>query len=397
MKVLMVTTYEYPHIGGLSTHMSLIKKGFSKNGHEVEVVSLSNVNKIVRLLLCSVPCKILNIFNKDIGTLWYNTMNQVLLTIIIYLKFLFGDKYEIINCQDVLSGNIALKIQKIFKVKVIFTVHGYFVRQSISNEVLSSNSFVTRIYMNVEKKVYSKVNALISVDNRIKEYIIDCIETSTKKITVLKNFIDLEAFSIDQNNKATYREKWNIPKDKFVLLCPRRLVPKNGVLYPLLSITKIKKIDNILLVYAGDGQERVKMEALIEEHNLHDKVLMLGDVEHQSIGELYSLCDLVIVPSVNSEGVEEATSISAIEGMACGKVVIASEIGGLKELITHKQNGLLVREKDLDDLAQKIISVYSNEEIKSVLEKNARKTVEEQLSLEQRIKDYIKIFKGVLN
>lgn len=392
----MVTVYEYPHIGGLSTHMSLIKKGLLDNGYKVEILSISNVNRIFRLLICSLPCKIINIFNKDIGTLWFNSMNQVLLTLLIFVKILIGNRYNIINCQDVLSGKIALLLQRVFRVKVIFTVHGYFVRQAISNGILTDSSFVSKKYLDIEKKVYSKVNSIISVDSRIKEYIIECIGIDEKQeISVFKNFIDINTFRIESNNKKL-REKWNIPTDKFILLCPRRLVPKNGVIYPLLSLTKLKNLHNVMLVYAGDGQERGKLEGLISEHQLKEKVLMLGDVEHQSIVELYNLCDVVIVPSVNSAGVEEATSISAIEGMASGKVVVASEIGGLKELIIHGHNGILVKEKDLDDLANNIMSIYLDSEKRSVLEKNARRTVEEHLSLEDRIHDYLKVFRGEL-
>lgn len=398
MKVLMLTIFEYPHIGGLSTHMSLVYKGFSDNGHKVEVLSITNVKKIVRILLCSIPCKILSWINKDIGTLWINTMHQFLLTLLILSKMLMGNKYDIINCQDVLAGRIALRLKKLLNFKVIFTVHGYFVRQAISNGILSGDSFISRMYMDTENKVYCNVDSIISVDTRIKDYITSYSGKDIgRKITVLKNFIDLNSFRNDESNRDSLRGKWNIPLDKFVLFCPRRLVPKNGVIYPLFALNRLNDIGNTMLVYAGDGQERSKMEEYINENKLTDKVLMLGDVEYQSMIELYNICDVVLVPSVNSAGVEEATSISAIEGMASSKVVIASEIGGLKELITHGHNGILVKEKDTEDLVRNIVSLYLNYEKRSAIEHNARKTVETQLSLEQRIKDYIKIFISVLD
>jgi glycosyltransferase involved in cell wall biosynthesis len=393
----MATIYEYPHIGGLSTHMSLVEKGLTANGHRVEIVSISNVNKALRILLSHLPCKVLSIFNKDIGTFWFNFMNQLLLTCLIFLKLFTKGNFDVINCQDVLSGKASLLAKRFFRIKIIFTVHGYFVRQAISNKILKKDSLISNIYLKLEKKVYSEVTLLISVDSRIKDYIVECTNTPiTSRIYVLKNFIDLDEFKVDVNNKIFLRDKWGISTDKFILFCPRRLVPKNGVIYPLLSLTKLTDKDEFLLVYAGEGQERAEMERIIKQYQLEDHVLMLGDVNHINIVELYNLSDVVIVPSVNSSGVEEATSISAIEGMASGKVVIASNIGGLKELITHRYNGILVEEKDPDSLATSIIEIHSNNKIRAEIESNARETVEQQLSLDKRIKDYIAAFGSVL-
>lgn len=398
MKILMFTTFEYPHIGGMSTHMTLIKRGLLDNGNEVEVLSTSNINRILRKIIFSLPCKILSLFNKDIGTFWFNFINEIFLTTLLLIKLFNGKKFDIINCQDVLACRIVCRIQKFFRYKIIFTVHGYFVMQSISNGVLSSNSCISRMYSRIEREVYSSVDYIITVDNRIKNYIIDCAGIrNSEKITVLKNFIDINYFKHISTDKEILRKKWNLPQNKFIILCPRRLVPKNGVIYPILAMAQIKSYDQIILVYAGDGQEKSKMEELIRENELNDRVFMLGDIDHQSIVELYNLCDLVIVPSVNSAGVEEATSISAIEGMACSKVVIASNIGGLKELITHDYNGILVREKDINELSNNILSIYLDNEKRKFLENNARKTVEEQFSLNERIKDYLRIFRKALN
>ena len=72
---------------------------------------------------------------------------------------------------------------------------------------------------------------------------------------------------------------FNLPTNKKVLLCPRRLDIKNGVIYPLLAFIKLGRED-LILVYAGDGQEREKIENLINKHDLEEKVLLLGSVNH---------------------------------------------------------------------------------------------------------------------
>jgi glycosyltransferase involved in cell wall biosynthesis len=396
MKVLMLTSFEHPHTGGMSTHMDLIEKGLKTNNFQVETLSISNVNILLRKVLFSAPCKILNIFQKDLGTFWVFLMNELFLYLLLLLRIISGEKYDVINCQDALAAKVAVRLKGISDFKVILTAHGYFVMQATSDGCLTKDSFVSKKYIEVEKKAYMNVDSIISVDNRIKDYILNLTGNIKKpKITVLKNFIDTSIFKIENYDKNSLRRKWKLPEKKFIIFCPRRLVPKNGVIYPILALLQLKNYEDILIVYAGSGQEKVKMEKLVKENSLQDKVIMLGNVDHKSIVELYNLSDVVIVPSINSEGVEEATSISAIEGMACSKVVIASNIGGLKELIKHEQNGILYGDKDINELVNAILLVYGDSDKRVHIEKNARKTVEDELSLENRIKDYIQIFKNV--
>jgi glycogen synthase len=395
MKVLMFTTFDHPHTGGMSTHIELIKKGLTSNDVKVSILSISNVNILLRKLIFSIPCKVLNIFNKNLGTLWVFLMNEIFLSLLLLFKLLFGEKYDVINCQDALACKIAIRLKRFSKYKVVFTAHGYFVLQATSDGCLTKDSFVSRLYLNYEKEVYKNVDSIISVDSRIKDYIINLIGDSRQEITVLKNFIDINIFKSDDIDRKSLRNKWNLPNHKFIIFCPRRLVPKNGVIYPILALEKLVSYEDIMLVYAGSGQEKSKMEELIRKNSLQDRVLMLGDIDHISMVELYNISDIVIVPSINSEGVEEATSISAIEGMACEKAVIASNIGGLKELIKHNENGFLYTEKDINDLSKSILTLYSDSEKREQIAKNARKSVEKDLSLENRIKDYIQIFANV--
>ena len=96
---------------------------------------------------------------------------------------------------------------------------------------------------------------------------------------------------------------------------PRRLVPKNGVEYAIDAIKRISS-SKIKLLIVGDGP---LMAELIKKSNDDDRIQLLGPVSYQEIDEYYKLSDIILIPSITSNNIQEATSLM-LEGMACGKL-----------------------------------------------------------------------------
>lgn len=96
---------------------------------------------------------------------------------------------------------------------------------------------------------------------------------------------------------------------------------------------------------------------------------------HKQMPELDHVSDVVLIPSVASEAVIEATSISALEAMACGVPVIASNIGGLAELISNGLTGVLVPQANPLAIAQAITTVMNDSHLRSDIGRRARQHV----------------------
>jgi len=119
----------------------------------------------------------------------------------------------------------------------------------------------------------------------------------------------------------------------------------------------------------------------------------LGAIPHDCVKALYESAKIIIIPSVPSNNVEEATSLSALEGMACGKVVVASGIGGLKELICDGQNGFLIEPGNdvvLADIMEKVIQMNSAEYRKIGMA--ARAEIEKEYGYKAHAKKLLSIF-----
>lgn len=112
------------------------------------------------------------------------------------------------------------------------------------------------------------------------------------------------------------------------------MVPKNGVHIAIEAMKYVKA--RVQLWIAGDGEERKNLERLVSTLGLEEKVKFLGFVDSKEMVSLMNQTRGIIIPSIPVSGVIEASSISALEGMSVGKPIIASNIGGLQEIIKDK-------------------------------------------------------------
>jgi len=154
-------------------------------------------------------------------------------------------------------------------------------------------------------------------------------------------------------------------------MVPRRLVEKNGVIY---SVRAMKYIEdkNVRMIVAGDGPERSKI--VNEAHGDH-RILFKGTIRHEKIPAYYKMADAILIPSITSHGIQEATSISMLEGMACGKAVICSNIGGMQEVIQNMVTGILTEEKQPYLIAKAIETINKNLNLKTKIGEKAREYV----------------------
>lgn len=372
MKVLLATVFEYPHTGGLSTHINMLSRSLTALGHQVDVVSMSSLPPWAVYGLVKGPSYGLNKLYLGSGMVWSHRMRKKLLTKLIGQK-LEQEHYDVINAQDVFATLAAAE----HSVPVVLTLHGYFTYEAVSKKSLRQNTGPERFFIEQEQQAYQQADQIITVDTRLKNHV-QQMTGRDERVNVVKNFIDTTNFTVATNkHKQHLRSVFNIGQDRLVVFCPRRLTEKNGVIYPLMALEHLREqFPNLLMVYAGDGEERQTLEKYVDQHDLYKQVLFLGAIRHEEISRWYAVSDVVVIPSTYSVGVEEATSISAIEAMASGVPVVATAIGGLKELIQHDETGLLVPDKDPASLADAISTLVTKRVLADELARRAREFIE---------------------
>jgi glycosyltransferase involved in cell wall biosynthesis len=200
----------------------------------------------------------------------------------------------------------------------------------------------------IEESAFASCARFIAVDRGQADILVDDFGVAREKISVIHNAVDcqeIHALSLGHSERG-------LPEPYFVV--PRRLVPKNGV-HVAIEALKLLPDGIVHLAIAGDGPLAADLRRIAEQPGLFGRVRFLGSLTRKQLLPLMAHSAGVIVPSVPYEGVVEATSLSVIESFACGVPVIASNIGGLTELIRNESTGLLFPAGDVRSLASSML------------------------------------------
>jgi len=386
MNILIVACNPYPHIGGKSSHILALTDGLRALGHEVKIVSEADLHLPSWLLIYGSSFLIklaMYPWGKSWATLWQYLLKRRFLATTIYRR-LESESFDVTSCQDVMVQNIINSYPG--TLRTILTVHGDQTNELVSAGALRRGSWAEKWFLAEEKQGYCAANQIITVDSRLRTHVLTVANGAIdpKRVHILYNFVNVEVFKPSRPDNASERRQWHLGTDDLAILCPRRLTAKNGVSYAVEAMVplaeRLGQYRSLVMLLAGDGHERRNIEELIRQYCLESSVRLLGDVPHDEMPSLYRAVDVTLIPSVRSAGVVEATSIAALESMASGVPVIASAVGGLTEIIAHGQTGLLVPERDPVAIAEAILLLVHDQELRQRIVVEARRIVTEHHS-----------------
>lgn len=192
---------------------------------------------------------------------------------------------------------------------------------------------------------------------------------------------------VKRTDKNSKKESLKI-RDKKVVGVVGRLREEKGqsVLLKSMKIV-IKELPDTVLLVVGDGPDRRNLESAANAMGINGCVRWLGQRDPDEVVELYSIMDVVAVPSLF-----EGFGLAAVEAMAAGVPVVSSKVDGLSEIIKHKETGYLIPVGDYHELAKAVIQVLSNSEKSKEMGNKGRERVQELFSMEHYINSVISAY-----
>ena len=249
------------------------------------------------------------------------------------------------------------------------------------------NAFSTRAFILVERLGAYLSDSIITLSEGLRREIAETYHiTSRKRINVLPIGFDLQIFADTKRHQQTFRQMWGIAEDAPLIGIIGRLLPvKNHGLF--LEAAKLIHAQNpaARFVIVGDGDIRTDLEAKAKALGLDNVVIFTG-WQHQ-MENIYSDLDVLVTSSLN-----EGTPIPIIEALSAGCPVVATEVGGIPELLDAGKWGKLVPSDDVKALSTAILETVNQPPDLT----EAQKTMLRRYSIDRLAEDMDSLYRGLL-
>ncbi|RLG88384.1 MAG: hypothetical protein DRO16_05140 [Thermoprotei archaeon] len=226
---------------------------------------------------------------------------------------------------------------------------------------------------------------IICVSEEVKNYYLKKTELPESKFAVIENGVNLEEIEKTEYKKEL-KDEFGIKEEDFVILTGGRLCKEKSIDVLLSVVPELRKeIKNLKILIVGEGEEKRNLMEIVKKLNIENSVVFTGF--RRDILSIIKISDIVVLTS-KWEGMPNLI----LEGMALGKSVISTDIGGSKEIIEDGVNGFLLKYGDKKALVDKIIYLYKNPEVRKKMGEEGYKIVKKRFNLFEKIKEYEKIY-----
>jgi N-acetyl-alpha-D-glucosaminyl L-malate synthase BshA len=202
----------------------------------------------------------------------------------------------------------------------------------------------------------------------------------TKPIEVVYNFVDPRVFTPHKRTALRLA-----PAHTRILMHASNFRPVKNIPTVLHVFAEVRKRLKAKLVMVGDGPEKAGAEQLARELGVQRDVLFLGNQD--CMEELLPMADVFLLPSAS-----ESFGLVALEAMSAEVPVVASEIGGLTEVIEHGQTGFLHPPGDVPGFVDSVLRLLANERLRRTMGRRARRVARERFSAEEMVDRYVAVY-----
>jgi len=217
-----------------------------------------------------------------------------------------------------------------------------------------------------------------------------------EKITVIPNAVDVEQFATGREADTSLRARLGLD-GAFVLGFLGSFYAYEGLsllLDALPEIVRIKPRARVLLVGGGPQERALKDQA--NRLGIADKVVFTGRVPHEQIDRYYDLADVLVYPRLSMRLTDLVTPLKPLEAMAQGQLVLASDVGGHRELVRDGVNGFLFRAGSPDALVAKVLDILAHPERWPEIKGAGRHFVESERNWRKSVSRYRTVYDGAL-
>jgi PEP-CTERM/exosortase A-associated glycosyltransferase len=294
-----------------------------------------------------------------------------------------------------LNAIAALQVGRALNIPVVYEIRAFWEDAAADHGTSRPGGLRYRLSRALETYALRRVDAVTTICDGLRDDII-ARGIPAPRVTVIPNAVDSSRFrSTPPPNRMLARQLGL--HGKLVLGFIGSFYAYEGLGLLLRSMPRLlATTPSLQLLLVGGGPQEPELRALAAQLDLQDKVIFAGRAPHQQIAEYYSLIDILIYPRLPMRLTELVTPLKPLEAMAQGRLIVASDVGGHREMIEHGKTGILFKAGDADALATEVLALIANPALWPTLRQQARAYVESERNWHGSVARYGDIYQRLL-
>ena len=274
-------------------------------------------------------------------------------------------------------GRIAMLFNR--KVKILYNAHGWYFNADMSTKK-------KKVIILIEKILALRANKIINISKSEYNSALKYKIAPERKMCVIENGIDFTKFEGCDKYREETRKRYNIRDDEIVIGVVGRLSEQKDPITTIKAFNEVyKENKNVRLMYVGSGELENEVMEYAKENNLQHLVTITGWVDNTE--RYIPAFDIAILPSK-----WEGFGLAIIEYMACKKPIVASNVGGMLDIIKTEKNGFLAEVGDVSKFAEYIMKYINDKDLcNRVVNYNYEYSIK-KFNISELVKEHKKLF-----
>jgi glycosyltransferase involved in cell wall biosynthesis len=243
----------------------------------------------------------------------------------------------------------------------------------------------------IERNLTKKTTKIIACSESVRDHLLEHVGIPPRKIKVIWNSVDTKVFKPARDKRKVKKmvcNQFHIPEDRTLGGVVAHLSKQKGHDALLNAIPAIlQEVPDFHLLLVGDGVLRTSLVLMAEELGIMEHVTFAG--VQSDIPSVLNALDVFLLPSR-----WEGFGIAAIEAMACGIPVIVSYVGGLREIVADRDNGLVISHTYSEGISKAVIRLMTDKEFRDRLARRGLETVREKFSVDTMVAKVRDVYKS---
>ena len=258
-----------------------------------------------------------------------------------------------------LNGLAALRVGRRHGIPVVYECRAFWEDAAVDHGTCKEGGLRYRLTRALETRVFRQADAVTTICEGLRGDIL-ARGVSPERLTVIPNAVDIELFSMHRQQDPTLVKHLGL-ENRQVLGFIGSFYAYEGLSLLIEAMPRVlAQIPDVRLLLVGGGHQESALQQQARDLGIEDRIVFTGRVPHDQVQQYYDLVDILVYPRMPMRLTELVTPLKPLEAMAQGRVVIASDVGGHRELISDGVNGKLFRAGDPESLVKAILMMLQH-------------------------------------